>query len=65
MHAREEDCFGLKVRLILIFHGRFVLITLVDPLQSNYREHGESGQSTPAQMPSAGEVNTPQCCYET
>lgn len=25
MHAREEDHFGLKVRLILIFHMRFVL----------------------------------------
>lgn len=44
----------------------FVLITLVDPLQSNYREHGEyeSGEYTPAPMLSASKVNTRQCSYE-
>lgn len=60
MHAREKDHLGLKVRLILIFHMCFVLITLVDPLQSNYREHGEyeSGKYTPTPMLSAAKINT-------
>lgn len=63
MHARQEDRFRLKVRLILIFQIRFVLITLVDPPQSNYREHGEleSDEYTPAPVLSAAKVNTQQC----
>lgn len=57
----KRDLLRSKARLIVIFGIGFVLITTVDSLKSNYREHGRARSwlslvETPALVSSAADV---------